>query len=320
MIISIIMLFNTSGKAQMMCHLTFDNGSLNGFSGKGAHAKTNGCSFTTDRFGNPNSALHIDNKAWLQGPSTNFPLGNSARTISAWIEMDANNMSNAGVIFGYGACPSGSAYGMMLAKSCGGGYCGLKIFSFGYGNDLTVPYTAALNSWVHLAATYDGSNVSIYVDGVLKSTSVRNWNTTAAAGIYAIGNSTPYSPPYANCQTLTNFFIGNIDDLRFFGKALSSQEIVDLYNAQSTVGVDEKKSENFSFYPNPAMNEITISGIKNIQSVKITDITGKLVKEVNAEELIHNKINIEELNQGVYLVNIIDENNNILSKKLSVIK
>jgi len=66
------------------------------------------------------------------------------------------------------------------------------------------------------------------------------------------------------------------------------------------------KSEiKISFYPNPAQKELTIQSntfdlSKNVV-YRISDINGKTVKKgiVNSK-----KINIENLNHGVYLVNL----------------
>ena len=76
-------------------------------------------------------------------------------------------------------------------------------------------------------------------------------------------------------------------------------------------GCAELVKTNFSIYPNPASSTITIvSEAKGM--VKIFDMTSRCVKEVQIEG-VNTTVNIEDLNQGVYFINI---NNSV--KKLVV--
>ena len=76
-------------------------------------------------------------------------------------------------------------------------------------------------------------------------------------------------------------------------------------------GCEELVKTNFSIYPNPASSTITIvSEAKGM--VKIFDMTSRCVKEIHIEG-VNTTVNIEDLNQGVYFINI---NNSV--KKLVV--
>ena len=71
----------------------------------------------------------------------------------------------------------------------------------------------------HGIATYDGSQVKIYVDGVLESTNNRS------------GNQTPSSLRVGSNQTgNSEFFNGNIPLLKLYGRALSLEEVQQNYN------------------------------------------------------------------------------------------
>jgi len=88
--------------------------------------------------------------------------------------------------------------------------------------------TAALSNWdpshpgrwVHLACTYNGTNLSLYTDSVLAQTSqsvyepVRNAQCLIGLG-------------HVNAET--SHWRGAIDDVRFYRSALSTQEVVALY-------------------------------------------------------------------------------------------
>ncbi|HMF93839.1 MAG TPA: LamG-like jellyroll fold domain-containing protein [Vicinamibacterales bacterium] len=74
--------------------------------------------------------------------------------------------------------------------------------------------------WTHLAVTYDGTSIRLYVNGVLRSTT-----GSAGGGIAAstaplrIGGNTVFSIPG------TEYFAGLIDEVRIYNRALSAAEI-----------------------------------------------------------------------------------------------
>ncbi len=73
------------------------------------------------------------------------------------------------------------------------------------------------------------------------------------------------------------------------------------------VSINNVNSENITIYPNPTNGNINLVGFENsVSNIRITDITGKLVKEFSA----NNNINISELRAGIYFLNIKDGNNN----------
>ena len=67
-----------------------------------------------------------------------------------------------------------------------------------------------------------------------------------------------------------------------------------------------------SFYPNPAKNFITINSPENIISVSVYNIHGKLVKNVHRQ----NKIDIADLPEAVYVIQIQTETRQVLKKMI----
>lgn len=66
----------------------------------------------------------------------------------------------------------------------------------------------------------------------------------------------------------------------------------------TSLGITEKELSQIAIYPNPASDFITISGMKDVNSVKIYSLDGKLLlveKKVD-------KINISKLSPGMYLL------------------
>ena len=66
-------------------------------------------------------------------------------------------------------------------------------------------------------------------------------------------------------------------------------------------GVVEVLSNEFTVSPNPAKSTVNVRLNGNAQ-VRIFDMTGRCVKDVNATD--NTTINIEDLNKGVYFVNV----------------
>ena len=86
----------------------------------------------------------------------------------------------------------------------------------------------------------------------------------------------------------------------------------DIFNSSLSTK-DPKETISFFIYPNPANDFIIISNSDKIKSKTIYDSTGQLVKkEINQNE----KIDISNLQQGVYLLEIETTNNKKIIKKI----
>ena len=85
------------------------------------------------------------------------------------------------------------------------------------GGSQSVIGTAAvpLNAWTHLAATYDGSNLRLYVGGVLKVTKAYSGSVAGTAEPLRIGGNAVWG----------EYFAGQIDEVRIYNKALTVTQI-----------------------------------------------------------------------------------------------
>src|SRR6185436_3944332 len=101
-----------------------------------------------------------------------------------------------------------------------------------YASDSSAPpavYAAidgASNSWTHLAGTFDGTSLRLYVNGTLVRTLSLRGRITATAGPLRIGGNAP-SIPYGG-----QFFKGVIDEVRIYNRTLSQSEIQTDMNAR----------------------------------------------------------------------------------------
>jgi len=73
----------------------------------------------------------------------------------------------------------------------------------------------ALNTWTHLATTYDGANQRLYINGVLVATKAKTGAIAAANQPLRIGGN----------NVSGEFFRGIIDEVRVYNRALSAADI-----------------------------------------------------------------------------------------------
>jgi len=85
----------------------------------------------------------------------------------------------------------------------------------------------------------------------------------------------------------------------------------------STLGVNElSKNNDLSLYPNPASTGITINSRNQIDKIYIYNLQGKecgFYSDVNSN-ISH--LNVNNLNAGVYMIKVVDENENATFEKL----
>jgi hypothetical protein len=82
-------------------------------------------------------------------------------------------------------------------------------------------YTIAQNNWYHAVGTYDGSNVKLYVNSVLQLTTASTTTPTRSnSGIYLMRR-----------WDASDYFGGSLNTVKIYNRALTSQEIVQNYNA-----------------------------------------------------------------------------------------
>ena len=141
-------------------------------------------------------------------------------TISAWVNLNANNTWNRLFDFGTGT----SAY-MFLSPKGGSGVVRYAITTAGGGGEQQINGTAALptGSWQHVAVTLSGNTGTLYVNGQQVG---QHTNMTLKPS--SLGNTTQnyvgksqYNDPYLG---------GTVDDFRIYPRGLSAAEVLALFN------------------------------------------------------------------------------------------
>jgi hypothetical protein len=71
------------------------------------------------------------------------------------------------------------------------------------------------------------------------------------------------------------------------------------------VGINGANASNLTIYPNPAQNEVFVTGVKNITNVQILSLDGKVVM---SEQTNNNRIDVSSVNDGMYILRVISGN------------
>ncbi len=203
-------------------------------SGNGNNGTVNGATLTADRFGNANSAYSFANNGStpqnIQTPLVG-PTGTSARSISLWfLQSQSNGPSADWVLGGYGQNSPGRTFIPLI----GADKAGMDI-----SNSQVFYSSNTLGSWRNLVLVYDpsfGNTISaikVYLDGVLLSTVFSSFNLST---ILNTGTGINF---FIGSSVLNQQFIGKIDDVGFWNRALTQQEITDLYNGACTAQIQQ---------------------------------------------------------------------------------
>jgi len=143
--------------------------------------------------------------------------GNGAKTMSAWIKFDAADRDWTDIA-NFGSFAGWAQLFEMFGSRNGSGYQILLVYS---GSLVAGATTIPLNTWAYITISADGPSLKIYVNGVLDGSGNQALNTVNSP-LY-LGNSSSTS----NFDNLR----GKISTLSLWNSALSSQTILDNYNA-----------------------------------------------------------------------------------------
>jgi hypothetical protein len=217
---------NTPGATNnLAAYLPFD-GNLQDLSGNNNNGTNYGASFVA---GKVNQGLSFDGGSYVEvGDSSS--LQSSAISIEAWVNQFGSPGSYKYIIAKHYASGYAS-YGLYTGSSGG-----LR-FYIGHENGFVLSPDAGTGiwdgNWHHIVGIYDGSNVRLYVDGAEISSG------TPTTKNIAYNNNDLYIGSYGTGY----YFTGLIDEIKVYNRALSSQEVLDHYNAATPTGqVPEFKS------------------------------------------------------------------------------
>jgi len=201
------------------------NGNANDESGNGHDGAVNGASLTEDWFGNANSAYSFGGNDWIEIPNhTSIDLIGDL-TITAWISAQGGSSEGRGLIVAKG---DGNDYknayqlrfqyatgdqALLLSVSDGGTTASYLRESQG-----SIPF----GNFAYVVATIQGTTAHTYVNGNKVDSDSITSNRFSDHGSLRIGGRGDGSA----------FFKGIIDEVRIYNRALSEDEVKQLYKSQ----------------------------------------------------------------------------------------
>ena len=303
------------------------SGNANDESGNGNNGTNNGATLTTDRFGNTNSSYNFNGTNNYISLPIGFTTGSASKSFSVWFYL-ANGTYN--FVLDGGTSVNGSSFGLFWNTNPT-----INKLTF-HGDGATYDYEFAdinFNQWYHTVITYDGTTVKSYLNGVYIGSKIVTLNTSTTSNI-KVGSR----------NNTSAYFLGKIDDIGVWNRALTEQEITNLYNANQCfnlitvtdtliINVGQLSynnpvtyANNITMAPNPASSQI------NINFNNITDLNGGTLKVINSlgQEVATTPITTSGTNStmqlatwggtGMYFVQIINPQGQIVDIKKIILQ
>lgn len=168
----------------------------------------------------------------VQAPTTGLPTGSADRTIELWARIDVFVPGEETFFASYGL-PGSSNQAYALGTNSSG-----DLFASTWGSAIAGG-TLATDTWYHIAATNQGTSFKLYLNGA----EVANGSmpvATPAGSTFWLGRQT--NTVLGDSRRLN----GMVDEVSVYDRALTSTEILDIYNA----GADGKIKSTGAFVAN----------------------------------------------------------------------
>lgn len=237
--------------------------SINGYNGtyNGTYTLAQGGAIASD---NSTSTLFDGSTAYVTLPQAADGANLGAFSVECWAYLSNITYVTTPTIAGSGAAIANNTGWTLAAIASGGGFK----FNIGTGSahggvQWSTSLTAA--TWYHIVATWDGSTVTLYTNGVSRGTAALS-GTIAATGVVPNIGKDPTSSG--------SFFPGRIDEVSTYKYCLTGTQVTNHYNAGLAV--------NFNLY-----QIATNTKFRVLQSEDINQILYTLHQPSGGQELGH---------------------------------
>ncbi len=318
------------------------NGNANDQSGNGNNGTVNGATLTTDRFGNSNSAYNFDGISnFISVPnSSTLNISGNQITISMWVFQQNLSSDNLQKGISKGGWSLGNGYELLYRNTNGSDTGAIQLSGANGGLQQYYNINATNSTWINLVGVFNNGIGNFYVNGQLISA---NFNGQTFTNF--ITNNYPLLIGKREAgQILSGYVKGKLDDIGIWNRALTQQEITQLYNQNQCVtnitvtdtliiNVGQMSysnpvtyANNITIYPNPASTQV------NISFNNITDLTGGNIHIINSlgQQVASTPITLSGTNTsmslnswggtGVYFIQIINAQGQIVDIKKIILQ
>ena len=253
------------------------NGNANDESGNGNNGTVNGATLTTDRFGNVGKAYSFD------GVNNNIVLNQPFLTgkfsLSVWLKVSSTQTGYHGSIFSNGLLHGNWGNGFHAYIEPNNEYLYFDKFPRAVGYGASQSINLSDNSFHNFVFVWNGltgvNSAKIYKDGILIAIGDFPSNVINSTGNLMCGFATDGG---------VNFpFKGIMDDIRIYNRALTSDEVTQLYNSEKPA--TDLSSGLVAYYPfNGNANDESGNGNNGTVNGAVTLTTDKDRKANSAYE------------------------------------
>lgn len=203
------------------------NGNANDESGNGNDGTILGCTPDTGRLNNAYSAYRFNGTNNYISVNSSPSIEPDTFSISLWYNTEASNLNQ----FLFGKSDFVTAQNQKYAGAITRGFI-KKTADCNNANgwyDVALPQIATINQWQHIVYVWDGKKLKVFKNGIL----VNENNTVVPPGpIYPCNNGQLRFGTWH--QSVPEYFKGKMDDIGVWNRALTAQEVQQLYGQNVT--------------------------------------------------------------------------------------
>ena len=203
------------------------NGNANDESGHGNNGTVNGATLSNDRNGILNSAYYLNGQTdYISVPDAKAMLPSNI-SLSSWVKIPSNYTGNNGV----GRIVRSRFFGYTLTFILPNNSINFEIWTNTTNSTLLSTSNIITNddAWHHIVGTFNGNEIKLYFDGLL----IGSLATPNSNIFYSSDGLVVFGRDGNNPSLSTALYQGWIDDCGIWNRALTQQEITDLYNANN---------------------------------------------------------------------------------------
>ncbi len=298
-------------------------------SGNGNHGTVNGATLTTDRFGIAGSAFNFDGISSKIKTIGGQQFSSDTFSISFWTKYSSLPQNTAPITLGKQssakwACYYDGGFGLATGLLCGGIYSPPN------------PFAISTNTWYHVTIVNQGNLQKVFTNSGLSAQLANSFNSSCATDSLVFG---------LDIAGIQEYFSGSLDDIAIWNRALTPQEITQLYNqgiCKTSITVTDTLlihtgitsynpvayQNTLKVWPNPGNQDITIDAgnlaLMQGWKIRVSNAQGAQIYPSGSQSgLINQQQQTLDMSgwggNGLYFLYLIDPQNNIQEVKKIVL-
>lgn len=277
----------------LIAHYPF-SGNANDVSGNQLHGQANGAILAPDRNGNPQSAYYFNGGAQHiavpNSPLLNFQDG---ITVSSWFNAHALPEKEI-FLLSHGSWQNRWKISVTPEK-----YLRWTVNTLSGIADLDAAVPLQTDSFYHVAVSYDGSLLALYLNGRLHTYKALSGKIRTTVYPFLKGQMLPGDANYN--------FKGVLDDVKIFDYALTPAAVETLYQQGVTPVRESMEELNFALglspNPTPGLLKVQLSEAAAAGAlVQVRDVNGRIVLEQKMGKAMQADLDVSRCLPGVYWV------------------